>query len=731
MGDFLAWYVVVQVAAIAVWPLVARALTSLDDRGWAISKTAGLLGIAWLLWLVCMLLPVPFTRATLALAVLIVGAVAWWLEVRTQRVAELLEWARARRDVLLAWEGVFLVGFVLFAVLRSHAPAIAFTEKPMDMAFLNGFMAAQRLPTQDTWLAGFGVPYYHFGYFVLACVGKLSGVQPGVAYNLAAAVVPALTMVGAASLAWNLARAATVQVAWSAAAALVAVLLVVFAGNLSTFLQLLAARGLIGLDAGEALGIKSFNANVVAGIWPPPNNSWWFFASRIIPNLQPDGINEFPFFSALLSDLHPHFVALPFELLALTAACGNVLSRGRALQSPWSLGLAALSLGGLLVINTWDIAPYWLLFVGLSVYAATFSEWRWRWATAAAVPFAGALLFAPYFVGYSGPPLGLGIVTAERTPFSSLLVLFGWAIVLLAALGLFARWCVGDRRGWRIAGLGALAGVALWILGEPGLGVLLALLVLLVPWPGVLQRLDPAAATTLGIAAFAVAMLLGVEVVFLDDVFHSRMNTVFKFHENAWLLAGLASGVGLALIGRFTLRARWLVSALAATFLAGGLVYTLSSCFTRMSERPPYGLTLDGAAFLSQDDRSAVRWLTDQQNQTGGRLVIAEAVPEEYSPAGPRMATYSGAATVIGWVGHELQWRGPIPELGRRESDVRGLYHDAPPDGVRALLDRYSVRFVVVGDVERQKYGDDVATRFDSLLPVAFRSGGVTIYRAR
>src|SRR6266536_732643 len=331
MGDFLAWYVVVQVAAIAVWPLVARALTSLDDRGWAISKTAGLLGIAWLLWLVCMLLPVPFTRATLALAVLIVGAVAWWFEVRTQRVAELLEWARARRDVLLAWEGVFLVGFVLFAVLRSHAPAIAFTEKPMDMAFLNGFMAAQRLPTQDTWLAGFGVPYYHFGYFVLACVGKLSGVQPGVAYNLAAA--------------------ATVQVAWSAAAALVAVLLVVFAGNLSTFFQLLAARGLIGLDAGEALGIKSFNANVVAGIWPPPNNSWWFFASRIIPNLQPDGINEFPFFSALLSDLHPHFVALPFELLALTAACGNVLSRGRALQSPWSLGLAALSLGGLLVIN--------------------------------------------------------------------------------------------------------------------------------------------------------------------------------------------------------------------------------------------------------------------------------------------------------------------------------------------------------------------------------------------
>ncbi|HET6319983.1 MAG TPA: DUF2298 domain-containing protein, partial [Chloroflexota bacterium] len=174
MGDALAWYLVVQVAAIAVWPMVARALESLDDRGWGITKTAALLGVAWLAWLVCMLLPVPFTRLTLALAVLALGFFAWGFSARRQGVAELLTVIRERRALVLAWEALFLGGFVLFAVLRSHAPAIAFTEKPMDMAFLNGFIAAPRLPTQDTWLAGFGVPYYHFGYFVLACVAKLA-----------------------------------------------------------------------------------------------------------------------------------------------------------------------------------------------------------------------------------------------------------------------------------------------------------------------------------------------------------------------------------------------------------------------------------------------------------------------------------------------------------------------------------------------------------------------------
>src|SRR5207248_228663 len=151
------------------------------------------------------------------------------------------------------------------------------------------------------------------------------------------------------------------------------------------------------------------------------------------------------------------------------------------------------------------------------------------------------------------------------------LVVFVWAVVLLGALGLFTRWRVGDRRGWMVAGIGAVAGLVLAIAGLPALGLLVALLATLVPWPGVLDRFDPAAAMVVGIGALAAALLLGVEIVFLDDFFHSRMNTVFKFHWNAWLLAGLAGGVGLALIGAFTRRTRWVVVACAAAFITAGL----------------------------------------------------------------------------------------------------------------------------------------------------------------
>ena len=46
------------------------------------------------------------------------------------------------------------------------------------------------------------------------------------------------------------------------------------------------------------------------------------------------------------------------------------------------------------------------------------------------------------------------------------------------------------------------------ILGEPTVGLLLALLVVLLPWPNVLGRFDPAATAAVGIGAFSAAMLL-------------------------------------------------------------------------------------------------------------------------------------------------------------------------------------------------------------------------------
>jgi hypothetical protein len=188
-----------------------------------------------------------------------------------------------------------------------------------------------------------------------------------------------------------------------------------------------------------------------------------------------------------------------------------VVSRGR-LALDLNQGLASLALGGLLVINTWDIAPFWLLYVGpactphlkralaVALGSRGSDPVRWGWS------------FTHRTVGYGRPH---GHRHRRRPHPRVTLRLFGWAIVLLAALGrsragASASGGVDDRRTWRRGGWP-------WSSGG-GLGILVALLAALVPWPrGSMVR--SAAAMVVGVGAFAAAMLLGIELVFPDDVF--------------------------------------------------------------------------------------------------------------------------------------------------------------------------------------------------------------------
>lgn len=731
MLDAIAWYLMLQATSIASWPLLARALVGLPDRGWTISKIGGPLLVAWATWLICMLLPIPFTRLTLWIAALAIGVFGWdWLGRRRQPGDDLAAWVRQSLPALVGFEALLLGAFVLFALMRAYDPAIVGTEKPMDMAFLNGFITAQQLPTQDSWLGGFGVPYYYFGYFVLAALAKLAGTTPGVAYNLAAATVPAVAAVTIAGFAWNLARLVPVGRFASLLAAGLGPLLVVLSGNLVAPLEWLVSRGLLRPDDGSWLGIKSFGEGIQPGVWPPVGG-WWWRSSRVLPNTRPDGINEFPFFSTLLSDLHPHFVALPFEVLALSIGLVHLVTRGASLGSLWTQGAAGLALGGLLVVNTWDVAPFWLLYLGVAWLAGAGlapTQRAWR---AAAGPLLGIGFFAPYFVGYGGPPLGLGLVE-DQTPFGSLLVLFGPQLALLLLVGMWWRGRAGDRRGWAVTVAGVLAGGLAATLGQPGIGLLLLLAALLAPWPlGPGQ--DPAIGTAglatlapLGLAWFGVCVLLGTEVVFLRDSFGSRMNTVFKFHYNAWLLTGLAASVGVALVAsRGAVAWRTLAGALTLVVVVLGLVYPLSALQGRFASAPAGGPTLDGARFLSTDEAAAIAWL--RERALDSRPVIAEAIGGSYTHAA-RMATFSGAASLLGWPGHERQWRGPLEEIGRREAALAALYRDADPTQVPEILRRSTIQYVVVGDLERERYGADVEKRFDGLLPLAFRGGRVAIY---
>ena len=113
-------------------------------------------------------------------------------------------------------------------------------------------------------------------------------------------------------------------------------------------------------------------AKVLGGANLPSYNYW--DPSRVIPNT----INEFPYWSFLFADLHPHMIGIGFTVLFLALAYNLLAGWDRKPQRPEQLdGLGrrivyvlrvltgdglyvvmALTLGALAVINTWDLPTY-------------------------------------------------------------------------------------------------------------------------------------------------------------------------------------------------------------------------------------------------------------------------------------------------------------------------------------------------------------------------------------
>jgi hypothetical protein len=136
--------------------------------------------------------------------------------------------------------------------------------------------------------------------------------------------------------------------------------------------------------------------------------------------------------------------------------------------------------------------------------------------------------------------------------------------------------------------------------------------------------------------------------------------------------------------------------------------------------------TLDGAAHLdieNPDDAAAIRFL---QGVPFG--VVAEATLQASYNYNGRISTHTGLPTVLGWPGHESQWRGGHETQGTRMEDMRTLYEAQDWETTRMILERYDIRYVVVGNLERVTYIVNEA-KFSGFLREIFRSGSLVIYQ--
>jgi YYY domain-containing protein len=246
-----------------------------------------------------------------------------------------------------------------------------------------------------------------------------------------------------------------------------------------------------------------------------------------------------------------------------------------------------------------------------------------------------------------------------------------------------------------------------------------------------------------------VLLTIGPEFLYLRDNFGVRMNTIFKFYYQAWLLFGVAAPVALHYLWQDGRRRPEdgkdspppIFAALLATgyivALAIGLLYPYYAIQTRSEEfRGPLTAetrqpaTLNGLARVERHnpgEYAALLWLREN---TAGDAVLVEAVGGAYSEYG-RISANTGRPTLLGWANHQYQWRGSdTPEPPIRERAVEQIYTLPAQNWAETadLLNRYNVRYIIVGQLERRTYPNLQEEKFRVRLPVVFENESVTIY---
>ncbi|HLL77888.1 MAG TPA: DUF2298 domain-containing protein, partial [Ktedonobacteraceae bacterium] len=434
------WWLSLTLPGLLAFPLAFAALRNLADKGYIFAKTLGVLLVAYCAWMLANARLVAFSHLSLLIALGLLF-LASAISLVFQRRA-LLDFVRQHWRLLLLEEALFTAAFLLFVGIRSLDPDLWAVylggEKPMEMAFLNAILRSPYMPPLDPWFAGGYINYYYYGYIVIGALIKLTGIVPTTAFNLAIPTLFALTFTGAFSLVYSLARRVPFALLGAYFAAMI--------GNFDGFAQLVE----------QAKAALSHLAVPMFDYWR---------SSRVIPYT----INEFPFWSFLFADLHPHVINMPIAVFMLGIVAALLEEHHRRFRLSPVL-LAAFVFGTLACINPWDMPVYALLLGTALVLRSFFSTvgetWRERLISLAlALALCGGicalayLFYLPFYASYQQLYVnGLGAVTTGTTLGDYLTIYDLWIFLALSFFlyELYRAWIVWERAGKIGSGAGKI-----------------------------------------------------------------------------------------------------------------------------------------------------------------------------------------------------------------------------------------------------------------------------------
>ena len=584
----LFWWLTLTLLGMLAYPLVFLAFRMLSDRGYVFSKVLSLLFLAYLSWILAVTHLFPFSHFSVLLAaglLLCCNLTIFFFH----RYAIMAFFRQHWRRLLLS-EGLFSLAYLLFVGIRSLNPDLwqlyLGGEKPMELAFLNAVLRSPSMPPLDPWFAGGYINYYYYGYFMIGVLIKLTGIVPTTAFNLAIPTLFAMTLSGAVIIVYSFSSSIPV--------ALLGGYFTTLIGNFNGLVQL----------KGQIITLLSHR--------PIPLFDYWQ-SSRIIPFT----INEFPFWTFLFADLHPHVIDMPISVLMLGVVATLLLSHSEkslasspSYERPVVYLIAAFVFGTIACVNPWDMPVYAVLLAVVLIVQRVMEKRQerrtelfialgFRLITVVMLFALGYLFYVPFYASYQQLYVnGLGLVT-QGTSQGDYLMVFGLWIFLALSFFLaefYRRW-IGPRtasetlRPWYLGGYMLACiflGIMLMIFGIKvllsaililGISLFVRLLLdrlaaLRSMEGGAMQLIhrgrdiiDHGQAYIYILLIVGVCIGLGIEIVyirdFLDGGSYARMNTVFKFSIQLWLCMAIGGALAVQRVWRVlggTLRQAWVVT---------------------------------------------------------------------------------------------------------------------------------------------------------------------------
>ncbi len=733
--DFLyivQWWIILFAIGIAFLPLTKLLFSNAKDSFYIFSKVLGIGILSYILLLFGTLRILPFSTVS------IFGVFVIALAVNIYLYRTLLKKPRIKiSKILILEELLFFVCLTAWSYVRGFEPSIYGLEKYMDFGFVNSILRSTYFPPQDMWFTPYSINYYFFGHLTTAVLTKLSGLNPAITYNLMIATLFAFCAVGGFSIVFNLLSDKGIKRA--ICGGIVGGMLISLSGNLHTIYAF----------------FQTYNGEKPVPLWTLtflpnlfPNGYWYPNATRFIPFT----IHEFPLYSFVVSDLHAHVLDIPFVLLTIALLLTIVKYQ---IISKLHIIILALLLSIMYMTNVWDSAIYLFLFGLVLIYKynnnATISFYKKpnKFGILKIKKITG---FRNYFlrIGITG---GLTIIlfVLLTLPFSLTFKPFvsGIGVIcppdflteikihkstsgdyILGKIGpfLFEK---GHCQKSELYQLATLYGFFIFFV--------FSFFVVFINSFRKSARVISDFSTNIFVIllTFLAAVLIVVpEFIYAKDIYpqHYRANTMFKLVYQSFMILSLVSAYTIFyIVGKkaHTLLQKIMYCAFLITtliLLILVMIYPYFAIPAYYGELKTYK-GINGLEYLKNLRLGDYETINYINANIPNQPVIMEAQGDSYTDYA-RISANTGLPTVLGWTVHEWLWRGSYDIPSPRIGEVKTFYEGGLADA-KGIIKKYNIKYIHVGNLEREKYPLVNDEKFKALGKEIFRStdGSTVLYQ--